>query len=514
MKKLGIRYRIVIFCTMLVVLVQGITFSVVNTSNLIAAEKSSRLDLEVGSRVFHRYLAELNKQHEDAATVLAADFGLRAAIATGDYNTIKSVATNHGKRIGADLFMVLLPDKSLLMTSDPAGFDLVDDNLPGLIEKAEVTGYASGYCILQNAAYQVTVVPVFAPDLSAWLVLSNKMDNDLTRDISELTGLHVSLFSDNANAYSSMASTLPVNHLTGLQTLLNSESSPLSTENILVQDDYVSELLRLEDSNVIAILQSSLAETMQQIERLSDLFLLMLLGSIVISIIGSMMIARHVTRPLGLLSEIASNIQKGDYNQAADIAQHDEIGILAESLNHMRKTISVLLELAYRDVLTNLPNRAMFNNHLAQTLKLCDRNKSQFTFLMIDLDDFKNINDTYGHEAGDIVIKETGKRLKNALRESDLVARIGGDEFAVILMGSELNDIQAIADKIHHNLAQPIKVSGLYLTTACSIGAAIYPDHGADTVTLMRRADISMYVSKRSKSSPVVIYNQSYENII
>ncbi len=512
MINIGIRFRIVFFCTILVVLVQGITFSVVNTSNQIAAEKSSRQDLQVGSKVLRRYLHEISNQHLEAANVLASDFGLRAAIATWEPNTIQSLVANHSKRVDADLFMVLLPDKSLLVTSDPAGFDLVDGGLPALINKAESDGHASGYCIIKNLAYEVTVVPVFAPDLTAWLVLSSRLDNTLARDMSELIGLSVSFLTQQNDSLKPLESTLPLEQLVSLKNQFAIKLSSDPELEILVQDDYVNQLMRFEDSSIVAMLHSSLSASRDEMDRLSNLFLILLLISIGIAILGSLIIARYVTRPLGLLAEIASNIQRGDYNQAADIAQQDEIGVLAESLNHMRKTISVLLELAYRDVLTNLPNRAMFNNHLNQTLKLSERNKSKFTFLMIDLDEFKNINDSYGHEAGDAVIKETGMRLKQALRESDLVARIGGDEFAVILMSHEVNDIQAIADKIHLSLAQSIIIGDLKLSTSCSIGAAIYPDHGSDTVTLMRRADISMYVSKRSKSSSVIIYNNSYES--
>jgi diguanylate cyclase (GGDEF)-like protein len=511
MKNLGIRYRIVIFCTILVVVVQGITFSVVNTSNLIAAEKASRQDLQVGSKVLRRYMQEIANQHLEAANILASDFGLRTAIATSEPNTIQSLVASHSKRIDADLFMVLLPDKSLLVTSDPAGLDLADGDLSKLIDQAESNGYASGYCMIKDLAYEVTVVPVFAPDLIAWLVLSSRVDSSLARGISELTGLHVSFLTQHNGSLKPLESTLPIEQLVSLtnQFVINLSSDP--GLEILVQDDYMNQLIRFEDSSIVSMLHSSLSEARAEMNRLSNLFIILLLTSFGIAIMGSLIIARHITRPLGILAEIASNIQRGEYNQAADIAQQDELGVLAESLNHMRKTITVLLELAYRDVLTNLPNRAMFNSHLLQTLKLSERNRSQFTFLMIDLDEFKLINDTYGHEAGDAVIRETGKRLKQTLRESDLVARIGGDEFAVILMSHEVNDIQAVADKIHLNLAQTIKIGDLNLSTSCSIGAAIFPDHGADTVTLMRRADISMYVSKRSKSTSVTIYNSSYE---
>jgi diguanylate cyclase (GGDEF)-like protein len=130
---------------------------------------------------------------------------------------------------------------------------------------------------------------------------------------------------------------------------------------------------------------------------------------------------------------------------------------------------------------------------------------------MIDLDLFKIINDTYGHDAGDLVIKTIGDRIKSVLRESDTIARLGGDEFAMILMTSNPQIIKAVTDKIIDAIAQPISYDKYNLTVGCSIGAAIYPKHGDDTVTLMRHADIAMYEAKRNKVNMVVIYKPEYE---
>ena len=148
----------------------------------------------------------------------------------------------------------------------------------------------------------------------------------------------------------------------------------------------------------------------------------------------------------------------------------------------------------------------MFRDRLSQAYKMAKRTKGSFTLMMLDLNRFKSINDTYGHDAGDIVIKTVGKRTTGILRESDTVARLGGDEFAVILMTSCPEEIRTVADKIRNQIEIPIDIKGHTVQVGCSIGAAIYPLHADDTATLMRYADLAMYEAKRGNKNQVVIY--------
>ncbi|MET3841066.1 GAF domain-containing protein [Bradyrhizobium sp. OAE829] len=153
--------------------------------------------------------------------------------------------------------------------------------------------------------------------------------------------------------------------------------------------------------------------------------------------------------------------------------------------------------LASHDSLTNLPNREMFNGMLRRAIDAAERYQRSFAVLFIDLDRFKVINDSLGHDAGDMLLVEIGGRLRSALRSSDVVARLGGDEFVVILEeAAEPHEVERIAGGLLSVLSQPLQLSGHECHTTASIGIAMYPSDGADMQTLTKNADMAMYLAK------------------
>ncbi|MEC9340623.1 MAG: bifunctional diguanylate cyclase/phosphodiesterase [Pseudomonadota bacterium] len=157
------------------------------------------------------------------------------------------------------------------------------------------------------------------------------------------------------------------------------------------------------------------------------------------------------------------------------------------------------------DALTDLPNRILFVDRLRQSISAARRDKEPFGVMMMDLDRFKEVNDTLGHHVGDLLLQEVGKRIRLGLRESDTVARLGGDEFAILITGIHgLSDVLAVGRKVVKNVARTYRVEGHPLDIGVSIGIALFPGHGDDEVTLMRRADVAMYVAKRNHEDMVV----------
>lgn len=153
--------------------------------------------------------------------------------------------------------------------------------------------------------------------------------------------------------------------------------------------------------------------------------------------------------------------------------------------------------LASHDSLTDLPNRETFNALLREAIDSAQRRDHRFALLFIDLDRFKVINDSLGHEAGDLLLLEVANRLRGALRASDVVARLGGDEFVVILdQCGEIEDVQRIATDLLAALAQPMQLAGHECHTTASIGVAMYPANGSDAQTLTKNADMAMYLAK------------------
>lgn len=156
-----------------------------------------------------------------------------------------------------------------------------------------------------------------------------------------------------------------------------------------------------------------------------------------------------------------------------------------------------VLKLAHYDELTGLPNRFQYNQHLAKSLAHAERNKSQLAVLFLDLDRFKNINDTFGHDEGDKVLSNVALRFKQCLRESDTIARVGGDEFILLIDQYHTpRDLADIADKLLIAAALPFEIHGQECQLSASIGIATFPDDGRDAQTLMKNADIAMYRAK------------------
>jgi len=184
------------------------------------------------------------------------------------------------------------------------------------------------------------------------------------------------------------------------------------------------------------------------------------------------------------------------------------IGVFSD-LTRLLQTEKRLSYLAHHDTLTGLPNRLLFQDRLSQTISQARRTGVPFTVIFIDLDNFKRINDTLGHEVGDKVLQEAASRLVSAVREVDTVARLGGDEFVILaptLTGSE--DIGQVCNKALDALAPPILIDEHALTIGGSFGCAEYPLHGDDETTLVKHADVAMYRAKAMGGNVHVIYRE------
>ena len=171
----------------------------------------------------------------------------------------------------------------------------------------------------------------------------------------------------------------------------------------------------------------------------------------------------------------------------------------ALDITERKQSESRIAELATRDPLTGLPNRLLLSDRLARGIANAQRDGGSLAVMFIDLDHFKRVNDTLGHEVGDLLLREVAKRIGGLLRKGDTLSRLGGDEFVVILEGLKAaEDAGQVAQKVINLLAQPYEAGGHSLNTGGSIGIAIYPADGADATTLMRHADTAMYVAKSS----------------
>jgi len=218
---------------------------------------------------------------------------------------------------------------------------------------------------------------------------------------------------------------------------------------------------------------------------------------------------KSILLPIAKLDEVTTEIIKTK-NLEHDIPtfNSDEIGDLAKNFKHMIGELNIYHDelnkqknaLSYQasyDSLTNLPNRALFSDRLKQSIYKSSRNNERFALFFLDLDKFKDVNDTYGHDYGDKLLVKVAKRLSSILREGDTLARLGGDEFIIIMNNiKKFHSASVLAQKIIDILEVPLEVDDEEIFISCSIGISLYPQDSRDEKELLKFADIAMYRSK------------------
>ncbi|MBB6155474.1 diguanylate cyclase (GGDEF)-like protein [Pseudomonas sp. JAI115] len=251
-----------------------------------------------------------------------------------------------------------------------------------------------------------------------------------------------------------------------------------------------------------------------------------------LSFILSRRMASSIVRPLQNLVKLTERVRTyQDFSLRATVYGSDETGRLARSFNDMmdqleshdarisaelqqrRLAQQQLNELAYRDPVTGLNNRHYFKEKLETAVMEGMRYATSCAVLFIDLDDFKIVNDTLGHETGDSLLILVAERLRETLRNTDVVCRIGGDEFAVILEnGVNADQARLVASNIVAALSSPFYVDGRRIGVGASLGISLCPDHATDTTSLLRKADIAMYQAKGGGKNSYHLYDHASEN--
>ncbi len=227
-------------------------------------------------------------------------------------------------------------------------------------------------------------------------------------------------------------------------------------------------------------------------------------------VLGTLCVLDTVARTL-TCKQIAA-LKTLAHSVVAEIELRRKMTGLEFEVERRRVAEAKVLDLATRDMLTQLPNRMALHDRLGQQIRQAIREGSKFAFLFIDLDRFKLINDTLGHDAGDLALIDVAQRISSTLRLSDTVSRLGGDEFAAILGNiRDESDALALAQKINQSLKQKAVLRGTELHYDASIGVAIYPDHGDNLNDLIRRADVAMYHAKNEGGGSSALFNGDME---
>lgn len=241
------------------------------------------------------------------------------------------------------------------------------------------------------------------------------------------------------------------------------------------------------------------------------------------SVVGQPLVTLHIVeRQQGIMNDLLDHVFEGEPFEAEATARRadgtefeidfemtpvmdgDAIAhwvLFVRDVTQAKQQLGILRRQAMFDPLTSLPNRAMLIDALEKALDVARGGKSVVALLLLDLDHFKDINDTFGHQYGDVLLRNVGDRLRSQVGSTDIVARLGGDEFAIVMTSaSDAGKVASAARRILNSFQQPFSLDAVTIETDGSIGIAMYPQHGTDARTLMRHADVAMYAAKEANS--------------
>lgn len=294
------------------------------------------------------------------------------------------------------------------------------------------------------------------------------------------------------------------------------------------EDVYLQGSVLNNDLNIYAALP---AEGLHSASRTLSaiVFMITLIMIIIASVLVFIMINWILIRPIRRLGKAVHEIGHGRFDIDTNISSYDEIGELAHSFKEMSQNLKQSQQqveyLAYRDALTGLPNRRLFRDYLEKSIAMARRQHNCLALLFMDLDNFKQINDTLGHQAGDRLLHEIARRIDERMRKedqiasldagvddnniTDTVARLGGDEFLILLSDvNEPSDVAHTAERIQEVISEPFDIDGNRFFVGCSIGVSMYPNDGDDVDTLIRNADIAMYHAKDNGRNNYQFFNE------
>lgn len=274
---------------------------------------------------------------------------------------------------------------------------------------------------------------------------------------------------------------------------------------------------------VVAGLSTSLDKVLAGTRQLGVNTTKIVVGFSLAAILLAFLVSKLLTRPLHMMVAAARRFSREHVMGELPIKRTDEIGQLARSFNDMQVEIQAHLaelhdsrtqlnHLARHDPLTGLPNRLLFFDRLEHAVAAARRTGRELAVFFIDLDRFKEINDTLGHAAGDEVLKAVSHRLRGLVREADTVARLGGDEFIILFDTlDDLQSLKALAEKIIQGLCLPMDVAGHQLEVCASVGASIFPRDASNASELVHKADVAMYLAKTHGENTAHFYAEGEE---
>jgi diguanylate cyclase (GGDEF)-like protein len=492
--------RIVFFSVLLVLLLQAAGFGLIRSTIDTNARRALAANLAVGERVWQQLLEQRSDRLRQAARVLASDFGFRAALASGDRATLVSALENHGGRIEAELAAVFdtgFQPQGAMMPPGSGSLDTLQAMLP------ELSKGGWGTKVVQGRPFQVVVVPIKAPQTIGWVAMGFPLDAAMLDQLHAITGLQAALLAQS-----------PPEAPRVLHATLGPAADPALLAGATTaelrgpQDTWLLQRVAVGEGQgrrVTLALAGSLEQALAPFRSLQLWLLAITAGAVALFALFSVGMARFITRPLAALMAAADSLRAGRYDTPlAATGRDDEFGELGAAFERMRQGIRG--EIYFDQRLTQLPNRLYFRRELDKAFA----EARPVTVLVIGLNRFKEINRRIGYAAGDQLLKAMAERLQQVVRPGDFVARLAGDLFAVMLQGADPDDARRAAQRIGHELEQPLDLAGHRVDRSAALGVAIAPLHADGAEALLARAEVALYAAKDRREA-FLLYDPAFD---
>lgn len=514
------RRKLLLLALLPLALAQLVTIYAVMRTVERDVDERAQESLRIGAAVVDEYLEGRSEQLRTSVQVLAADFGLKEAAATGDAETIRSVLRNHGYRVAADIGVLLSLDGQVIASTDAAIHDqrsLVE----GVILDEERRVAVESTAFIGGVAYQVFVVPLRAPTPIAWVMLGFRLDASIIDRIVALTGLDVALVATAEQAQLiggsgavPDATDLPRQLLRG-----DRQAGPVyviggvNTNYLGTVTPFVAE--HANNANVEVVLLRSITDAMAPYEEARRGLIAFGIVLLVAVAMAATWLSGGVARPISILTDAARSLKAGDYDVFVRVPSRDEIGELASSFNAMTKAIAEREERishqALHDPLTDLPNYVNLARQLQELIESSPAREQKVYALSIRLSRMSAISSTLGHSASDDLIGHAARLLRINLDPGEILGQVGSEEFVLILPGGDIDAALECAEKLQGILAAGVTLGRVNILLQSTVGIASYPENGSKAADILRKASIARNEAE-SRDEQVGVYQSGRED--
>ena len=490
--------RISLFLALLLLLVIGAVYFAVKAVTITVASDQAQEQLKTGTRVFERFMDLRWRRIQYGLNWLTNDSDFREATINGSPSLIEHALQEFEASLhGSELFVLDLDGNIITSTLKglPPGQAFPYAKALRLARRNTQTMVIG---ILAGRPYMLVQGVVLAPLPVVRVVSGMPMDDVFAHELSSLSNLEVSFMTVKPGESGILSSTQP-DFMSASIIEFVQEHTPGAAIHFSEFNGqrFLGQMLQLANSGdpdngqVMAVLQSPLDQTMQAFNSLDRKFLWISLGALLASLLGALWLARAVSRPVSLLAEAAQRIGRGNYETRVELTRRDELGFLARAINAMQSGIAVreqqLAHNALHDPLTGLPNRALAMERLGSAISA----RRSVVLIYLGIENYRVINEGFGPEGVELIMRESARVMLDALRERDTAARITGNEFLLLLESTQIDVGVAMADRLYALLKRPLSIDGHEVALEVCMGIAVYPLNGQSAEELINRAAIA-----------------------